>query len=72
MEYAKKREDVVKFESLSPQRTQWLPFSATIHMAHGKSLSPIERTILGEALVNAAHRICEKRGLEPGGPFWIE
>lgn len=72
MEYAKTRDDVVKFESLSPQRTQWLPFSATVYMPHKKSLSPVERTIIGEALVNAAHRICAKRGLEPGEPFWLE
>lgn len=72
MQEAKTRDDVIKFESLSKSRTQWEPFSATIHMPDGKPLTLIEKSMVGEALVNIAHRILERRGLEPGEPFWEE
>jgi len=66
------KSDVIHFEELSKGNAQWEPFSATIHMPDGKPLALIEKSMVGEALVNIAHRICERRGLEPGAPFWEE
>lgn len=68
--FAASKNDVIHFEELSKGNTQWQPFSATIHMADGKPLTLIEKSMVGEALVNIAHRILERRGLEPGAPFW--
>ena len=67
-----RKSDVIKFEELSKGNTQWKPFSATIHMPDGKPLSLVEKSMIGETLVNIAHRILERRGLEPGEPFWEE
>lgn len=64
------KSDVIFFEELSRGHAQWQPFSATIHMPDQAPLSLIERTMVGEALVNIAHKIRARRGLEAGDPFW--
>jgi hypothetical protein len=71
IEIAQSRDDVIVFESLSKSNAQWKPFSATIRMPDGNNLSIHEKAVVGNALVRAAHQICEMRGLKPGEPFWI-
>ena len=61
-------EDIVHFGSKPRSYVRHEPFTATIHHTN---LTVSEKTVIQSALVNAAHEIRRRRGVEDVMPFTL-
>lgn len=61
-------EDIVHFQSTPRSYVRYEPFTATIH---NTSLTVSEKAVIQSALVNAAHEIRRRRGIEDIMPFTL-